>query len=63
MHISVKEVAAYVEKQARKDKEYSMKSPEGQAGYRLGVAEVIIWDLIMDLELDKRIATIKRMKK
>jgi hypothetical protein len=63
MHISVKEVSAYIERQAQKQKDYASKDPQGQYADRLGVAEVIIWDLIMDLELDKRITTIKRMKK
>jgi hypothetical protein len=63
MHISVKEVSAHIEKQAQKQKYYNAKDPQGQYADRLGVAEVIIWDLIMDLELDKRITTIKRMKK
>jgi hypothetical protein len=63
MHISVKEVSAHIERQAEKHKDYKTKGQEGQYAQRLGVAEVIIWDLIMDLELDKRISTIKRMKK
>jgi len=63
MHISVKEVSAHIERQAEKKKDYAAKDPQGQYADRIGVAEVIIWDLIMDLELDKRITTIKRMKK
>jgi len=64
MHIKTDEVEAYIERQARKYSKNFDTLPSGeQWAVKFGVAQVLVWDLIMDLELDKRITTIKRMKK
>lgn len=64
MHIKTDEVEAYIERQARKYSKNFDTLPSGeQWAVKFGVAQALVWDLIMDLELDKRITTIKRMKK
>lgn len=63
MHITVKEVSDYLEHRARQfAKDYDKLPASQQAAFRLGTAEVIIWDLIMDLDPDVRVDRIKQMK-
>jgi len=63
MHIKTDEVEAYIERQARKYNKYFDTLPSGeQWAVKFGVAQVMVWDLIMDLEPDLRAKRIKQMK-
>lgn len=63
MHIDSKEIAAYLEKQARKFTKNYDELPSGeQYAAMQGIAVVVIWDLIMDLDPEIKIKHIKRMK-
>ena len=63
MHISTQEVEAYIERQARKyNKNYDDLPSGEQWAVKSGVAQVMVWDLIMDLEPDVRAKRIKQMK-
>ena len=63
MHISTQEVEAYIERQARKyNKNYDDLPSGAQWAVKSGVAQVMVWDLIMDLEPDVRAKRIKQMK-
>ena len=63
MHIDTKEVDAYLELQARKyTKDYASMPLGDQYAAKYGVASALVWDLIMDLELDLRAKRIKQMK-
>ena len=63
MHIKTDEVEAYIERQARKyNKNFDTLPSVEQWAVKFGVAQVMVWDLIMDLEPDLRAKRIKQMK-
>ena len=63
MHIKTDEVEAYIERQARKyHKTYDTLPSGEQWAVKFGVAQVLVWDLIMDLEPDLKAKRIKQMK-
>ena len=63
MHMETKDIEAYLERQARKyTKDYDSMPLVDQYASKYGVASVLIWDLIMDLDLDIRAKRIKQMK-
>jgi hypothetical protein len=63
MHIKTDEVEAYIERQARKYSKNFDTLPSGeQWAVKFGVAQVMVWDLIMDLDPDMRAKRIKQMK-
>lgn len=61
-HISTKEVGDYLVTRAKKVPGYGEMNELEKSAIRLQIAEVMIWDLIMDLELDMRIKRIKIMR-
>lgn len=61
-HISTKEVGEYLAARAKKVPGYGAMNDLEKAAIRLQIAEVLIWDLIMDLELDMRVKRIKLMR-
>lgn len=63
MHITTKDVELYVQKLARQyDPKFDEKTVLEQTASCLGIAQVVIWDLIMDLDPDKRVKIIKKIK-
>ncbi len=63
MHMETKAIEAYLEQQARKfTKDYASLPLGDQYAAKYGVAAVLIWDLIMDLDPDMRAKRIKQMK-
>ena len=63
MHMETKAIEAYLEQQARKyTKDYDSMPLGDQYAAKYGVASALVWDLIMDLELDLRAKRIKQMK-
>lgn len=61
-HISTKEVGDYLNIRAKKIPGYGEMNDLQKSALKLQIAEVLIWDLVMDLELDLRIKRIKLMK-
>lgn len=61
-HISTKEVSEYLVQRAKKIPGYGEMGELERAALRLQIAEVLIWDLVMDLELDMRVKRIKLMR-
>lgn len=63
MHVTIEDVKAYLERQSRKfNKTYDQEGIALQHASQLGIAMTMIWDLIMDLELETRIKRIKQIK-
>lgn len=61
-HITTKEVGDYLIARAKKIPGYAEMGELERAALRLQIAEVLIWDLVMDLELDMKIRRIKLMR-
>ena len=63
MHIESKQIEAYIERQARKFmKDFDNASLGERYAHQYGVAVVMLWDVIMDLEPDIKAKKIKQIK-
>jgi len=64
MHVSTQEISDHLVRKAKKSvKDFDELPKEAQYLIKLQMAEILIWDLIMDLEMGVKVKRVKEIKK